>query len=214
MQENFELNAELRTDLGKGASRRLRQSNRVPAIIYGGGKQPENLTIAHNELIQHLEHEAFYSHILKVKVDGKTQKAVLRDVQRHPSKALILHIDLLRVSEKESIRMNVPLHFKNEESCEGVKSGGGIITHLVTQVEVQCLAKDLPEYIEVDLLNVNVGESVHLSDIKLPEGVELIESANAHDLAVVNVLKPRGGADDDEAAESDAETESKKDADK
>jgi large subunit ribosomal protein L25 len=206
MQETFEIEAEVRTDLGKGASRRLRHANKVPAIIYGGGKDPQSLTLNHNELILHLEHEAFYSHILSVKVNGKPQKAVLRDVQRHPAKALILHIDFLRVSEKESLKMSIPLHFTNEEKCEGVKMGGGQISHLVTQVEVQCLAKDLPEYIEVDMTPLDLGESYHLSDLKLPEGVELTELAHGHDLAVVSVLKPKGGAaeEEEEAAAPEA----------
>ena len=184
MQETFELTAESRSDLGKGASRRLRRSNKVPAVIYGGGKDPESLTVAHNELMQHLEHEAFYSHILTIKVDGKNQKAVLRDVQRHPAKPVIMHVDFLRVSESESIRMSVPLHFLNEDTCVGVKMGGGLITHLVTQLEVQCKAKDLPEYIEVDMKDIDVGDSVHLSDLKIPTGVELMELIHGHDLAV------------------------------
>lgn len=196
--KDFELNAEIRSDLGKGASRRLRHLNRVPAIIYGGGKDPQNLTIAHNELVQQLDQEAFYSHILKININGKAQKAVLRDVQRHPSKPVILHIDLLRVSEKESIRMSVPLHFQNADTCKGVKLGGGIVTHLITQVEVQCLAKDLPEFIEIDLVELDIGDSVHLSDIKLPKGIEVVELSHGHDLAVVNILKPRAVTEDEE----------------
>ncbi len=199
MQESFELIAEVRTDKGKGASRRLRRMNKVPAVLYGGKQPPVSLTLQHNELLQHLENEAFYSHILNVKVDGKSEKAVLRDVQRHPSNPVIMHIDLLRVDEKARIHMSVPLHFTNEEKCVGVKTGGGSITHLMTQVEVSCLAGDLPEYIEVDLEKVEAGASVHLSEITLPKGIELVELAHGHDLAVVSVLKPRGGAGEDEA---------------
>ncbi len=202
MQESFELVAEVRTDKGKGASRRLRRMNKVPAVLYGGRKDPVALTLPHNELVQHLENEAFYSHILNVKVDGKSEKAVLRDVQRHPSDPIIMHIDLLRVDENASITMSVPLHFTNEEKCVGVKTGGGSITHLMTQVEVSCLARDLPEYIEVDLSTVEAGASVHLSEITLPKGVELVELAHGHDLAVVSVLKPRGATADEEAAPS------------
>ncbi len=206
MQESFELEAEVRTDMGKGASRRLRHASKVPAIIYGGGKDPQALTIAHNELFHHLQHEAFYSHILSIKVDGKKQKAILRDVQRHPSAPIIMHIDFLRVNEKESLKMSVPLHFINEENCVGVKTGGGVISHSMTQVEIQCLAKDIPEFIEVDLEEVNLGEIVHLSDLKLPKGIELMEIIQGHDLAVVNVMKAKMVKEEDDEAPVAADT--------
>ncbi len=205
MQENFELICEVRTAEGKGASRRLRREGKVPAILYGGSEAPVPLTLSHNELMKHLEHEAFYSHILTVKHDGKSEKAVLRDVQRHPAKPVVLHIDLLRVSESETLRMNVPLHFLNEETCVGVKQGGGIVSHLMTEVEVSCMPKDLPEYIEVDLADLNVGDSIHLSGLKLPAGVELVELMHGpeHDQAVVNIHLPRGAIE--AAAEEEAE---------
>jgi len=155
----------------------------------------------------HLEHEAFYSHILSVKVDGKAEMAILRDVQRHPSKPTIMHMDFLRVNETETLRMSVPLHFENEDTCVGVKTGGGQINHIVSQVEVSCLAKDLPEFITVDVGNVELGASLHMSEITLPEGVTLVELEHDHDLAVVNVVKPRGIAEEDEtpAAEEGGE---------
>lgn len=193
MQESFEINAELRTDKGKGASRRLRRADKVPAIIYGGKKDPQSLSLKHNELMLHLDHEAFYSHILGVKIDGKTEKAVLRDVQRHPSKPRVLHVDFLRVSETEKLRMNVPLHFMNADISVGVKQEGGVVSHLSSEVEVNCLAKDLPEYIEVDLANLELGHSIHLSELKLPSGVELVELSygEAHDQAIVNIHKAK-----------------------
>jgi large subunit ribosomal protein L25 len=211
MQESFEINAELRTDKGKGASRRLRRTDNVPAIIYGGKEDPQSLTIKHNELILHLENEAFYSHVLGVNVGGKIEKAVLRDVQRHPSKPRILHVDFLRVSETEKLRMNIPLHFMNEDVAIGVKQQGGVVSHLSTEVEVSCLAKDLPEYIEVDLTNLELGHSIHLSELKLPSGVELVELSHgeSHDQAIVNIHKAKKVVEEEpvvpEAAASDAE---------
>ena len=193
MQDSFEINATLRTDMGKGASRRLRRTNKVPAVIYGGKKDTQSIMLDHNEVILHLEQEAFYSHILGVKIDGKLEKAVLRDVQRHPSKPRIMHIDFLRVSETEKLRMNVPLHFTNEDIAIGVKEEGGVVSHLSTEVEVSCLAKDLPEYIEVDLTNLELGQSIHLSELIIPSGVELVELSHgeAHDQAIVNIHKPK-----------------------
>ena len=199
MQESFELDAEIRTDLGKGASRRLRKVNGVPAIIYGGGKDPQGITLQQNVLGHHLENEAFYSHILSVKVDGKAQKVILRDLQRHPYKPIILHADFLRVDAKTKLRVKVPLHFINSETCVGVKAGG-LASHLMTELEIGCLVKDLPEYIEVDIENLDIGDSLHLSEIVVPKGVEIIALTHgtANDLAVVSVAKTRG-ADEDEA---------------
>ena len=207
MQENFEIVAVSRGDQGKGASRRLRREGMVPGIIYGGGRDPEMFATRHNELIQHLEHEAFYSHILTVNVDGKTQKVVLKDLQRHPSKPFVTHVDLLRVAEGDRIKMHVPLHFLNEATCPGVKAGGQV-SHTMSDVEVICAAKDLPEYIEVDLGGMNIGDIVHLSDLKLPEGLALVAFSHGgdqaeHDTAVVSIHAPRGGAvEGEEGAEA------------
>lgn len=194
--ETFEIIAEVRTDKGKGASRRLRHANKVPAILYGAGKDPVQLSIDHNELVLHLQHEAFYSHVLAVKFGDQVEKAVLRDVQRHPAKARIMHMDLLRVSESDKIKMLVPLHFLNEESSHGVKQQGGVVSHQLTEVEVSCLPKDLPEFIEVNLIDLSVGDTLHLSNLKLPAGVELVELAHGpeHDLPVVAVHHTKGGA--------------------
>jgi len=205
MQENFELICEVRTAEGKGASRRLRREGKVPAILYGGSEAALPLTMSHNELMKHLAHEAFYSHILTVKHDGKTEKAVLRAVQRHPAKPVVLHIDLLRVSESEKLRMNVPLHFLNGETCNGVKQQGGIVSHLMTEVEVSCLAKDLPEFIAVDLAELSVGDAIHLSQLNIPAGVEVVELMHGpeHDQAVVSIHLPRGAIET--AADEEAE---------
>lgn len=222
MTINFEIEAQVRHDAGKGASRRLRREGKLPAILYGGGKPPQNLMLAHNPVMHKLEHEAFYSHILNVKVDGKTVRAVLKDLQRHPYKAIILHMDLQRVSEDEKLRMRVPLHFIGENTAPGVKVGGGIVSRLVTEVEVSCLPKHLPEYLEVDVSNLNVNETLHLSDIRLSEGVELIELSHGaeHDQPVVSIHLPRAAieaelgvaaATPEAAAEGGAAGEEKKD---
>jgi large subunit ribosomal protein L25 len=200
MNEDFNVTAETRKDVGKGASRRLRHAGRIPGVIYGAGKEAVALTMNHDDILHHLEHEAFYSHILNVSVDGKVQKAVLKDVQRHPSKAKIMHVDFLRVSEKDKIHMQVPLHFINEEVAPGVKIGAGLVSHLMSSVDIVCLAKDLPEYLEVDLGNLNTGESLHLSDIKLPDGVEIPALAQGpdHDLPVASIHAKKGGGEGEE----------------
>ncbi len=207
MQENFELEAETRTDLGKGASRRLRRTNKVPGVIYGGGQDTQSITLTHNTLQLHLEHEAFYSHILSVTVDGKPQKAILRDLQRHPSKPVILHVDFLRVSDTEKLRISVPVHFINEENCVGVKTGGGAITHHLVQLDISCLPKDIPEFITVDMADIELGGSVHLSEVTLPEGISLVELDHGHDLAIANVIKPRGEVIEEDDADAAAAPE-------
>ncbi|MDM8567196.1 50S ribosomal protein L25/general stress protein Ctc [Candidatus Halobeggiatoa sp. HSG11] len=199
--ENFEINAQRRTDKGKGASRRLRRTGYTPAIIYGSKKDPVPLTIKHNELAKHLEHEAFYSHILTVNIDNQPEKVVLKDVQRHPYRPIILHIDLQRVSETEKVHMRVPLHFLNEEQCIGVKQGGGVVSRQKIDVEIHCLPKDLPEFIEIDLASLDLNQIVHISDLALPEGVSLAVLTNKgdkHDLPVVSVHLARGDKADEE----------------
>jgi large subunit ribosomal protein L25 len=200
MAISYELNAEPRTDMGKGASRRLRRSGKVPAIIYGGDKDPETMSLSHNELLRNLEHEAFYSHILTVKSGGTETSAILRDLQRHPSKPVILHVDLQRVSATETLRTNVPLHFKGEDVAPGVKTGGGMVSHELTDVQVECLPKDLPEFIEVDISGMDIGDSIHLSELVVPAGVVLVELERGedHDLAVVSIHAKRGGGDEEE----------------
>lgn len=205
MNVEFVVEAETRGDMGKGASRRLRREGKVPAVLYGGTKDPVALTLDHADLLKHIEHEAFFSHILTVKVDGKDESAVLKDMQRHPAKPIVLHVDLQRVSATEKLRMHVPLHFANEETSPGVKQGG-LVTHNLTEVEITCLPKDLPEFIDVDLGNLELNGSVHLSDLVLPKGVELVELLHGadHDLPVVSIHLPRG-AKEEAASEEEGE---------
>lgn len=199
--DQFELNAEKRLDVGKGASRRLRHAGKVPAVVYGGGKQPLSLQLDHNEMLRHLEHEAFYSHILTLKLDSDAEKVVLKDLQRHPHKPQVLHLDLLRIDEHEKLAMRVPVHCINEDKCFGVKHQGGVISHLLTEIEIRCLPKDLPEYIEVDLANVHVGTTLHIADIAMPEGVEIMALVHGGDPTqpVVSVHVPRVAAEAEEA---------------
>lgn len=208
MKEEFILEATARDVKGKGASRRLRHLEaRVPAIIYGDGKEPAMISVEHKALVKHLEQEAFYSQIIAIRV-GKTSEAViLKDLQRHPSKPVVLHADFLRVSKSKKITVNVPLHFVNEETCIGVKQGGGSILRNMTQLEVICLPKDLPEFIEVDVQGVEVGQTLHISDLTLPEGVESVSLSHGgdHDLPVITVNKPRGGSSDEGDAEAESE---------
>lgn len=187
----FTLNATVRTDEGKGASRRLRHAQQIPAVIYGGGQEAQSITIALKELAKGLEHEAFYSHILTLTIDGKPQQAVLKALQRHPAKNTPMHADFLRVDAAHKLVMRVPLHFTNLEGCVGVKAEGGVISLVASDVEIACLPGNLPEYLTVDLIDVHVGTTLHLSDIKLPEGVEIPALAQGHDYdqPIANVHK-------------------------
>lgn len=205
MAMNFTLPAENRDDQGKGASRRLRRTGRIPAIMYGAHQEPTAVSVSENTLMQHLQHEAFYSSIVKVELEGEVVRAVLKDLQRHPAKPTVLHLDLLRISDDEKLRIHVPLHFINEEGNATVKTGG-VVSHHLIEVEVSCFAKDLPEFIEVDMAEIEAGAPVHLSDLRVPEGVELVELAHGsdHDQAVVSIHVKRGG---DEAEEEAAEGE-------
>ncbi len=173
MSKDFDLVAEIREDRGKGASRRLRHQGLVPAIIYGAGRPPRALTFEHSKVIRQLENESFYSSILNIQVNEKSQAAILKDIQRHPSKPLIMHMDFQRIVEDERIRMNVPIHYTNAEEAVGVRQEGGSVSQLITDIEVSCFPKDLPEYFEVDIQNLGLNEMLHISDIKLPEGVEI-----------------------------------------
>ena len=208
MAESFDLIAEIREDQGKGASRRLRREGKVPAIIYGAGRPPRALAFDHNKVLHQLQSESFYSSVLNIKVGDKSQAAILKDLQRHPAKAQIMHLDLQRIVEDEVIRMNVPLHFKGEDVAPGVKLGGGNVSHLKTDVEVVCLPKDLPEFLEVDVSELELDSMLHLSDIKLPEGVEIpeLQQGPEHDQAIVSiqVIKAAPVEEEvDEAAEGD-----------
>jgi large subunit ribosomal protein L25 len=206
MAISFELNAEPRTDTGKGASRRLRRAGKVPAILYGAGKEPQSLSLLHNELLRNLDHEAFYSHILSVKIGADETQAILRDMQRHPSRPVVLHVDLQRVSMTEKLKTHVPLHFRGEDVSPGVKAGG-LVSHELIDVLVECLPRNLPEYIEVDISGMGIGDSIHLSELAVPAGVALVELARGegHDQAVVTIHAKRGG-EEAEATPSEGES--------
>ena len=209
MAEEFDLIAEYREDMGKGASRRLRRKGLVPAIIYGAGRPPRALAFDHNKVIKQLESESFYSSVLNIKVGDKSQAAILKDLQRHPAKRQILHMDFQRIVEDEAIRMNVPIHFLGEDVAPGVKQGGGKVSHLMTDVEVTCLPKDLPEFLEVDVSALELDTMLHLSDIKLPSGVEIPELAQGpeHDQAIVAIHVIKAAPVEEAAPEEAAEPE-------
>ena len=215
MSLEFKLSAEVRSDYGKGASRRLRRTNMFPGIIYGGGGNPTPISLNHNEVLNNLQHEAFFSHILTLDVGGAKEQAIIKDIHRHPFKQQILHIDFQRIVAGEAITVRVPLHYINEETCVGVKTDGGSISKVENDISVSCLPKDLPEYIEVDVEALKMGESLHLSDVKLPSGVTSTDLAHGadddHDRAIVavhatRVSSPDAVAEDegDAPAEDDA----------
>lgn len=199
MSNVFEFVAQARGQSGKNAARNARRQGNVPAVIYGGHQEPQMLVLNHNEVIKHLEHEAVYSHILDVTIDGKTEKAVLKGVQRNPAKFQIMHLDFLRVSMSEAIKVHVPLHFINESVSVGGKKGG-VAAHSLVDVEVTCLPGSLPEFIEVDLAKLDIGASIHLSDLVLPAGVEIVALTHGpeHDLPVVSMMP--GKVSQDESA--------------
>jgi len=204
MSDQFELYAEVREDLGKGASRRLRRlADQVPAIIYGANKDPQPLSIIRKDLEKALENEAFFSHVLVVNIGGKKEKAILKDLQRHPARNSVTHADFLRVDENVAIKVHVPIHFLNEKTCHGVKIQGGMIQHQATDIEVLCLPTDIPEFIEVDMADVKAGEIIHLSNITLPAGVISVALAlgEDHDLAIASVVAAKGSSGDESSAD-------------
>lgn len=214
----FEIQAELRTDAGKGASRRLRRADKLPAILYGGKKDAVALTLDHNKVNNMADSEAFYSHILTLVIDGKKHKAILKDVQRHPYKPKLTHLDFQRVEAGQKLHTHVPLHFLNEKSAIGVKDEGGVVVHHLNDVEVECLPKDLPEYLEIDIADMKLGDTLHLTDIKLPKGIELMELNKGadHDQAVVSISAPRvqkEETDEDEVAADEVPAAEVKDKD-
>jgi len=194
----IEINAKARSAQGTGASRRLRRAGNVPGIIYGGGKDAVSIELNQKDLFLQFRHEAFHASILNLNVDGKKEQVLLRDFQMHPVRNDIAHIDFQRVSATEKIHVKVPLHFINAEVAPGVKLSHGIVTHIQTEADVSCLPKSLPEFIEVDLSNLAAGHSIHLSEIKLPKGVEFVQLSHGDDAAVASIPTPRGGAAADE----------------
>lgn len=204
MSTDFILQAKGREDTGKGASRRLRRlASEVPAIVYGGKKNPTKIALTHKDVAKALENEAFFSSIISLDIEGASEDVIIKDIQRHPAKKIVLHMDFFRVSKTTVLQTKVPLHFINEDTCPGVKLGGGIVAHTMTDIEIQCLPKNLPEFIEVDMAEVDLGDIVHISDIVLPEGVESValNLGADHDLSVATINKPK-------AVEVEEDTES------
>ncbi|MET0067593.1 MAG: 50S ribosomal protein L25/general stress protein Ctc [Candidatus Thiodiazotropha sp.] len=206
MSSTFTVVAQLRTDMGKGASRRLRRDGKVPGIVYGAHQEPTPIMLMHHEMIHSLENEGFYSNLLTMELDGKKETVVLKDLQRHPAKPFVMHMDFQRVQADEKIRLHVPLHFVNEETCPGIKAGGQA-SHVMTDMEISCLPKDLPEFIEIDLGSLELGAILHASEVKLPEGVELITHEGNEDPIVVTIHATHKGEADAETDEEGGETE-------
>ena len=208
MSEEFNLIAEMRDDQGKGASRRLRRQGKVPAIIYGAGREPRSLMFDHNKVLQQLEDPSFYSSILNIKVGDKSRAAIVKDIQRHPAKRRILHIDLQRIVEDEKIKMQIPIHYLGEEEAVGVKLGGGTVSKLMTELEITCLPKDLPEFLEVDISELELDQMLNVSDIKLPEGTEITELLIEQNPAIVSIQEIKEIIEEDiEGEDTEGESE-------
>jgi large subunit ribosomal protein L25 len=204
MRVSFTFGADPREMQGKGASRRLRHTGKVPAILYGGPLGPQPLVLDQQNLLTMIESEKFYSSIVRINVGGKTQEAIIKDVQMHPARHAVVHVDLQRVVENEAIRLRLPIHFKGEAAAPGVKSQGGLVSHMRADVEVTCLPKDLPEFLEIDLSNMNLNETLFLSDIPLPEGVLIPELGHGRNAPVVSIHAPRAAEPEPVAAEAAA----------
>ena len=216
MSVELKLSAEQRTDAGRGASRRLRRNKQVPAIVYGAGKEPEQITVSLFELTKLMEREVFFSQIVTLDVNGKTQDTVLKDMQRHPYKDLVMHLDFQRIKADQKLTTQIPVHFLNEETCKGVKAGGVIHKDMI-EVAINCLPRDLPEYLEVDLADLDIGDSVHLSQLSIPKGVELEAFAHGgdehdHDHSIVSIVQPRAAKADDEDEADEAGEEAASDS--
>lgn len=202
----IEISADERTLQGKGASRRLRGSGKVPAIIYGGDQQAQSIEMDHNDLFHKLKLEAFHASVLTLSVAGKKEPVLLRDIQMHPYKQQVLHVDFQRVDKNKKIHMKVPLHFINAEISPGVKTSGGIVSHILTEVDISCLPEDLPEFISVDLAEMTAGHTLHLSDLALPKGVETVALHKGDNLPVATIVIPRSVLSEEAATEASAET--------
>jgi large subunit ribosomal protein L25 len=188
---SFNLEAEKRELQGSANNRRLRRQGRVPAVIYGGGKDPVHVSLNHMRLLREMQEEAFYTTVLSIRVGSVSEAAVVKDVQRHPAKPQLLHLDFQRVVEDEELTLHVPIHFIGEAKAKGVKDQGGVIEHLITDVEVTCLPRHLPEFLELDISAMELNQMLHLSDIPLPEGVTVVALAHDQDQPVVSISPPR-----------------------
>ena len=200
----FEIEGQARDATGRTANRELRKSGRVPAVIYGGGKDPSAISLDRNSLGRQMEQEAFYTSILTLMVGGDTHSVVVKDVQRHPARPELVHLDFQRIVEDEEITLQVPIHFIGEEIAKGVKDQGGQVEHTVTEIEITCLPRNLPEFIEVDVSGLELNEILHLSDVSFPDGVECVALAHGHDDAIVSIQPPRREEVDEEAVEEAA----------
>ena len=211
----IEIKAIVRELKGTGASRRLRHAGKTPGVLYGGVKDATSLEIDSKELFMQFRHEAFHASILTLNLDGKKEAVILRDFQMHPVRNNIMHIDFQRINENEKIHVKVPFHFTNEETAPGVKLEGGLISHIMTEIDVACLPKDLPQYIEVDMGELSIGDSIHLSEVKVPEGVELTGLSDENDPVITAISKPKVVVEEVVAAPSktDEEGESAGDSD-
>jgi large subunit ribosomal protein L25 len=192
--------ASARSAQGTGASRRLRRAAKVPGILYGGGQDASNIELDHNDLYHQLKHEAFHASILDMDLDGKPQQVLLRDVQMHPFRQIVLHVDFQRVAADRKIHMKVPLHFVNGDIAPGVKASGGIVSHVVNELDIACLPKDLPEFIEVDLMALTAGHSLHISGIAMPAGVESVAVQRGSDPVIATIIIPRAAVVEEETA--------------
>ena len=187
----IEINAVLRDAKGTGASRRLRHEGKVPGVLYGGKGDAKSIELNAKDLYMQFKHEAFHASILTLNLDGKKESVLLRDYQMHPVRNNIQHIDLQRIDENKKLSVKIPFHFLNEDVAPGVKLEGGVVSHIMVDVDISCLPKDLPTYIEVDLVNLSIGDSIHLSEIKAPEGVELTALSEENDPIITSVSKPK-----------------------
>jgi large subunit ribosomal protein L25 len=202
MRVSFVFGADRREKQGKGASRRLRHGGKVPAILYGGGEPPQSLVLDQQNLLTMIGDEKFYSSIVQLKIEDRAQEAIVKDVQMHPARNVVVHVDLQRVVESEKIRIRLPIHFRNEAASPGVKTQGGVVSHMETDVEVTCLPKDLPEFLEVDLGEMSLNDTKFLADIPLPQGVVITDLVHGKNRPVVSIHSPR--AEEPEAAPAEA----------
>ncbi len=203
---DFQVQVTTRTDKGKATSRRMRHAKKIPAVVYGTGKESEMLSIDHDEFKHQLEVEAFHNSIIKLVNGGRTEQVILREVQMHPYKPIVMHVDFQRISATDKIHMNIPLHFIGEDKAPGVREEDGIVSHLMNEVDISCLPADLPEYLEIDVSGLHLNESIHLSEIKLPDGVEFTHPPEGEaDHAVVSVLMPKVAAEEGEEGEEGEE---------
>jgi large subunit ribosomal protein L25 len=207
MRKSFEVSAETRNDQGKGASRRLRRAGKVPGILYGGKGEPSNVMLDQLKLLNVIEDEKFYSSIIKLKLDGRDEQAIVKDVQMHPAKSQVLHVDLQRVLADQPIRIHLPIHFLNANTCPGVKVQGGQVSHLMSDVEISCLPKDLPEALEVDMGKMNLNDTLFLKDVPTPAGVTIPALVQGRNPPVVSIHAPRAEEPEPVVAEAAAATE-------